>query len=208
MRDQHYKSLLNSHDPSLQWSIDLEYHHNQHHDSSREGSVGLMVGMPTWELRRWRQAWVGRQNLSTYDLLVMWGDEEDGDDDGDDGDGDGENQWNMMITKNFQCIYHLLCLNNFLNLLSAHTAIYKVKGIWSTRERCHHRGYDISAGGILANVSIGCLAIGDRYLPPHLTIAFARWRMMRISGKLGKTLRRKYKVFLNATKWRAAIWLL
>ena len=99
---------MNSHDPSLQWSIDLEYHHNQHHDSSREGSVGLMVGMPTWELRRWRQAWVGRQNLSTYDLLVMWGDEEDGDDDGDYGDGDGGNQWNMMITKNFQCIYHLL----------------------------------------------------------------------------------------------------
>ena len=115
MRYQYNKSLLNSHDPSLQWSIDLEYHHNQHHDSSREGSVGLMVGMPTWELRRWRQAWVGRQNLSTYDLLVMWGDEEDGDDDGDDGDGDGGNQWNMMITKNFQCIYHLLCLNNFLN---------------------------------------------------------------------------------------------
>ena len=77
MRDQHYKSRLNSHDPSLQWSIDLEYHHNQHHDSSREGSVGLMVGMPTWELRRWRQAWVGRQNLSTYDLLVMWGDHDD-----------------------------------------------------------------------------------------------------------------------------------
>ena len=86
MRDQHYKSLMNSHDPSLQWSIDLEYHHNQHHDSSREGSVGLMVGMPTWELRRWRQAWVGRQNLSTYDLLVMWGDDEDDGDDDDGGD--------------------------------------------------------------------------------------------------------------------------
>ena len=31
------------------------------------------VGMQAWELRRWRQAWVGQQNISTYHLhLNLW----------------------------------------------------------------------------------------------------------------------------------------
>ena len=30
------------------------------------------VGMHAWELRRWRQAWVGQQNISTYDLHLSW----------------------------------------------------------------------------------------------------------------------------------------
>ena len=46
----------------------------------------------------------------------------------------------------------------------------------SAKRKCNYRGYDISLGGALSNVSIGWLAIGDRYLPPRSSQLSARWR--------------------------------